>query len=49
MKKAIKELDEMTGNGTSMITLIIPSTQLLRASKILADEYQVAANIKSRV
>jgi len=38
------------GNGTSMISLIIPpGDQIARVSKMLADEYGTASNIKSRV
>jgi peptide chain release factor subunit 1 len=37
-------------NGTSMISLIIPpKDQVARISKMLADEYGTASNIKSRV
>lgn len=37
-------------NGTSMISLIIPpKDQISRVSKMLADEYGTASNIKSRV
>lgn len=37
-------------NGTSMISLIIPpGDQISRVSKMLADEYGTASNIKSRV
>jgi peptide chain release factor subunit 1 len=37
-------------NGTSMISLIIPPRdQVSRISKMLADEYGTASNIKSRV
>ena len=37
-------------NGTSMISLIMPpKDQISRASKMLADEYGTASNIKSRV
>lgn len=37
-------------NGTSMISLIIPPRdQIARVSKMLADEYGTASNIKSRV
>lgn len=37
-------------NGTSMISLILPpKDQISRASKMLADEYGTASNIKSRV
>ena len=37
-------------NGTSMISLIIPpKDQIPRVSKMLADEFGTASNIKSRV
>lgn len=37
-------------NGTSMISLVIPpKDQVSRISKMLADEYGTASNIKSRV
>jgi len=37
-------------NGTSMISLIIPPRdQISRVSKMLADEFGTASNIKSRV
>lgn len=37
-------------NGTSMISLIIPpKDQVSRVSKMLADEFGTASNIKSRV
>ena len=37
-------------NGTSMISLIIPpKDQISRISKMLADEFGTASNIKSRV
>lgn len=50
MKKLIKNLSEARGNGTSMISLIIPpKDQIARVSKMLADEYGTASNIKSRV
>jgi peptide chain release factor subunit 1 len=38
------------GNGTSMISLIVPpKDQISRIAKMLADEYGTASNIKSRV
>lgn len=50
VKKLIKSLTEARGNGTSMISLIIPpKDQISRVSKMLADEYGTASNIKSRV
>ncbi|KAI8977613.1 eukaryotic peptide chain release factor subunit 1 [Mycotypha africana] len=50
MKKLIKQLSLAKGNGTSMISLIIPpKDQISRVVKMLADEYGTASNIKSRV
>lgn len=50
VKKLIKSLQKARGNGTSMISLIIPpGDQVSRVSKMLADEYGTASNIKSRV
>ena len=46
----IKALEEARGNGTSMISLIIPpKDQVTRIAKMLGDEYGTASNIKSRV
>jgi len=50
IKKLIQTLENARGNGTSMISLIIPPRdQISRVSKMLADEYGTASNIKSRV
>ncbi|KAI8351167.1 eukaryotic peptide chain release factor subunit 1 [Blakeslea trispora] len=50
MKKLIKNLEMARGNGTSMISLVIPpKDQVSRVVKMLADEYGTASNIKSRV
>jgi len=50
IKKLIKSLEAARGNGTSMISLIIPPRdQISRQAKMLADEYGTASNIKSRV
>lgn len=50
IKRLIKSLEMARGNGTSMISLIIPpKDQIARISKMLADEYGTASNIKSRV
>lgn len=50
IKKLIKSLELARGNGTSMISLIIPpKDQIARVSKMLADEFGTASNIKSRV
>ncbi|CAM9114327.1 unnamed protein product [Chrysoparadoxa australica] len=50
IKKLIKSLQMARGNGTSMISLVIPpGDQVSRVGKMLADEYGTANNIKSRV
>lgn len=50
LKTLVKRLDGATGNGTSMISLLIPpKDQVGRIQKLLTEEYGAAANIKSRV
>ncbi|CAI9766717.1 unnamed protein product [Fraxinus pennsylvanica] len=50
IKKLIKALESARGNGTSMISLIMPPRdQISRATKMLGDEFGTASNIKSRV
>ncbi|GMG28841.1 unnamed protein product [Ambrosiozyma monospora] len=50
VKKLIKNLQKARGNGTSMISLIIPPKgQIPMIQKMLTDEYGTASNIKSRV
>ncbi|RMJ25093.1 hypothetical protein PHISP_04034 [Aspergillus sp. HF37] len=50
VKKLIKRLESARGNGTSMISLIIPpKDQVSRVAKMLAEEFGTASNIKSRV
>lgn len=50
IKKLIKSLENARGNGTSMISLIIPPKgQISFIQKMLTDEYGTASNIKSRV
>ena len=50
IKKLIKGLESARGNGTSMISLIMPPRdQISRVTKMLGDEYGTASNIKSRV
>ncbi|KAG5859647.1 eukaryotic peptide chain release factor subunit 1 [Encephalitozoon hellem] len=50
MKKLLRNLRDSRGNGTSMISIIIPpKDQISRVSKMLTDEYGTASNIKSRV
>ncbi|KAL6214422.1 hypothetical protein ACLB2K_013856 [Fragaria x ananassa] len=49
-KKQIKGLESERGNGTTMISLIIPPRdQIARITKMLDNEYGTASNIKSRV
>lgn len=50
IKQLIKTLQNARGNGTSMISLIVPpKDQVSRVNKMLGDEYGTASNIKSRV
>lgn len=50
IRKLIASLEKARGNGTSMISLIIPpKDQIARVQKMLADEFGTASNIKSRV
>merc|ERR1712032_839897 len=50
MGQLIKSLQAARGNGTSMISLIIPpKDQVSRVNKMLGDEFGTASNIKSRV
>eukprot|EP00466_Bigelowiella_natans_P002925 jgi/Bigna1/47246/estExt_Genewise1.C_110174 len=50
IKQLIKTLQNARGNGTSMISLIVPpKDQISRVNKMLGDEYGTASNIKSRV
>lgn len=50
IKKLIKTLEAARGNGTSMISLIVPpKDQISRVAKMLGDELGTATNIKSRV
>merc|ERR1711953_1163197 len=50
IKRLIRNLEKARGNGTSMISLIIPpKEQIAKQQKMLADEYGTASNIKSRV
>jgi peptide chain release factor subunit 1 len=50
VKKLIQTLEAAKGNGTSMISLIIPpKDQIARVNKMLGDELGTASNIKSRV
>ena len=50
IKRLIKSLEAARGNGTSMISLIIPpKDQIPRIGKMLAGEFGTASSIKSRV
>ncbi|CAI9268945.1 unnamed protein product [Lactuca saligna] len=50
MKNLIKELEAARGNGTSMISLIIPPRdQISRVTKMLEDEFETTSKMKSRV
>lgn len=50
IKRLIKGLEEARGNGTSMISLIMPPRdQISRVAKMLGDEFGTASNIKNRV
>jgi peptide chain release factor subunit 1 len=50
IRKLIKSLEACRGNGTSMISLLIPpKDQIAPVSKKIADELGTATNIKSRV
>ncbi|KAL7721458.1 Eukaryotic peptide chain release factor subunit 1 [Entamoeba marina] len=50
MKRLIKNIEMATGDGTSMITLIMkPGEQVSKMVQKLADEYGTASHIKSRV
>ena len=50
IKNMNRVLSSVRGNGTSMISLIIPpGDQISRVNKMLSEEYSTAINIKSRV
>eukprot|EP00048_Salpingoeca_helianthica_P022413 m.18056 g.18056 ORF g.18056 m.18056 type:complete len:439 (-) comp7289_c1_seq1:171-1487(-) len=50
IKKLIRSLEAARGNGTSMISLILPpKDQISRVQRMLAEELGTATNIKSRV
>jgi peptide chain release factor subunit 1 len=50
IKKLLEKLKNAKGNGTSMISLIIPpGEQIGKINKMLSDEYSTASNIKSRI
>jgi len=50
IKRLIKGLEAARGNGTSMISLVMPPRdQISRVAKMLGDEFGTASNIKNRV
>lgn len=50
VKKLVRNLQDARGNGTSMISLVMPPrSQIPQYTKMLTDEYGTASNIKSRV
>jgi peptide chain release factor subunit 1 len=49
IKRLIKKLDDCKGNGTSMVSLIVPpKDDVNRINKLLTGEFSAAQNIKSR-
>lgn len=50
IKRLVKELSSYKGNGTSMISIVVPTGyQISLISKMLTNELGTASNIKSRV
>ena len=50
IRRLIKNLDKMRGNGTSMISLLMsPRDAISKVQGMLATEMSTAVNIKSRV
>lgn len=50
IKRTYQYLSTIKGNGTSMISLVIPSNEhISKVSKMLSDELATASNIKSRI
>lgn len=50
LKTSIQHLDNASGQGTSMISLIIsPKDSIVAANRLLTEEHGAASNIKSRV
>lgn len=50
IKLLVKNLNSLKGDGTSMITLLIPAgEQLSKSTQMLTEEFGTATNIKSRV
>jgi len=49
-KRLVERLENAKGNGTSMITLLVPNdTQLIRLNKLITTELGTASCIKSRM
>ncbi len=49
IKRLINKLENTKGNGTSMVSLVIPpKDDIMRVSKLLTQELSAAQNIKSR-
>jgi len=49
IKRIIKRLDASKGNGTSMVSLVIPpSTGITQMMSFLGNEFAQAASIKSK-
>eukprot|EP00768_Dysnectes_brevis_P003344 gnl/Dysnectes_brevis/239_a270_2921.p1 GENE.gnl/Dysnectes_brevis/239_a270_2921~~gnl/Dysnectes_brevis/239_a270_2921.p1 ORF type:complete len:439 (+),score=192.83 gnl/Dysnectes_brevis/239_a270_2921:933-2249(+) len=50
LKKLLEKIDSVSGNGTSVISLIIPPTETVAGiTGLLSQEYGTASNIKSRL
>jgi peptide chain release factor subunit 1 len=50
IKRIIKKLDNSKGNGTSMVTMVIPPKESMNNSiAFLNKEFAEAANIKSKL
>lgn len=49
-RKIIEELSSLVGEGTSLISIYLPSgTQMTKVSQLITQEFSKASNIKSRV
>jgi peptide chain release factor subunit 1 len=50
LRQLLKTLESARGEGTSMITLVIPSGgSISRVTKKMNEEYSTSSNIKSRL
>ena len=50
IKRLINKLESCKGNGTSMVSLVIPpKDDINRSGKLLTSELSAAQNIKSRI